>query len=186
MVPPATLFLAWLRSGGFAFGGGAVALESIRRELVDRRQWMTEYEFSRNWALCQVAPGINLFGFALLVGRSLGGLKGAIAALMGMALPSAVVTLALAATFGALSRHPSVEAAMRGVVPATAGLGLASTFRTGRPLVQIGWDEKSWIRAATVLLPVGGMIGMLAGLPPVGLIVAGAALGALVWWRAAR
>ncbi len=147
---------------------------------------MTEYEFSRNWALCQVAPGINLFGFALLIGRSLGGLKGALASLMGMMLPSAVITLALAATFGALSKHPSVEAAMRGVVPATAGLGLASTFRTGRPLALVGWDEKGWIRVATVFLVLGGMIGMLAGLPPVGLILAGAAVGALVWWRAAR
>lgn len=161
-------------------------MESLRREIVDRRGWTTEYEFSRDFALCQVAPGINLFGFSLLLGRSLGGFWGALAALFGMMLPSAFLTLLLAASFASLHHHPAVEAAMRGVVPATAGLGLASAFRTGRPLIQVGWDEKGWIRAASALLPIGGLIGMLMGLPPVGLVLGGAALGAVVWWWGAR
>ena len=182
MIPPRDLFLAWLRSGGFAFGGGAVALESLRREIVDRRGWLTEERFSRDWALCQAAPGINLLGMAAIVGRSLGGAAGVAAAMLGMLLPSAAITLVLAAGFAALRSHPAVEAAMRGVVPATAGLGLASVCRTGRPLVREGWQRKGVVRAAALLLPVLGLAGLLAGLPPAGLLVGGATVGAIVGW----
>lgn len=178
------IFLAWLRSGGVAFGGGAVALESLRREIVDRRGWRTEDEFSREWALCQAAPGINLLGMAAIVGRSLGGAAGVAAAMLGMVLPSAAITVVLAAGFAALRSHPAVEAAMRGVVPATAGLGLASVYRTGRPLVREGWSRKGVLRVAALALPLLGLAGLMAGLPPTGLLVGGAMAGAAVGWLA--
>ena len=186
MTPPSTreIFLAWLRSGGVAFGGGAVALESLRREVVDRRGWLSEERFSRDWALCQAAPGINLLGMAAIVGRSLGGWAGVAAAMLGMVLPSAAITVALAAGFATLRSHPAVEAAMRGVVPATAGLGLASVYRTGRPLVREGWKRKGSLRAAALALPLLGLVGLFAGLPPAGLLVGGALVGAAVGWLA--
>jgi chromate transporter len=184
VIPPQTIFLAWLRSGGITFGGGPVALESLRRELVERRKWRTEEEFARDWALCQAAPGINLLGFSALIGRHLGGTPGIFAAMLGMVLPSALITGLLAAAFASLRHHPSVEAAMRGVVPATVGLGLASIYRMLRPLVRQGWKRKGLLRATAVALPVIGLIGLLYGLPPMGLLIGGASIGAMVGWLA--
>jgi chromate transporter len=182
VIPPQTIFLAWLRSGGIAFGGGAVALETLRREVVDRQKWLTEEEFAHSWALCQAAPGINLFGFAALMGRKLGGTCGVFAAMLGMGLPSALITALLAAGFATLRHQPSVEAAMRGIVPATVGLGLASIYRTLKPLFRQGWKRKGLLRATAVALPALGLVGLLAGLSPTGLLIGGAAVGALVGW----
>ena len=142
----------------------------------------TLYEFSRDWALCQAAPGINLLGMAAIVGRNLSGGRGVAAAMLGMVLPSAAITAVMAAGFAALRSHPTVGAAMRGVVPATAGLGLASVYRTGRPLVRQGWRKGNLMKATAVALPAIGLAGLLAGLPPVGLLVGGAAVGAAVGW----
>ena len=182
-VSPLSLFLVWLRVGAFAFGGGNVALESIRREFVDRRAWTTEDAFARNWALCQASPGINLLGMTVLMGRELGGMRGAVLSLLGMARPSAAVTVALAAGFGAAKDDPAVRAAMRGVVPATAGLGLASVVRAGLPLLRAGWARNRPVRMATALLPALGLIGLFAcGLSPIALLLGGALTGAAFWW----
>lgn len=184
MIPPQTIFLAWLRSGGISFGGGAVALESLRRELVERQKWRTEDEFARDWALCQAAPGINLLGFAALIGRNLGGTPGVFAAMLGMILPSATITALLAAGFAALRNHPSVEAAMHGIVPATAGLGLASIYRTLKPLIRQGWNRNGLVRVTAVALPILGLVGLLMNVPPMSLLLGGAMLGAAVGWIA--
>jgi chromate transporter len=184
VIPPQTIFLAWLRSGGIAFGGGPVALESLRRELVERLKWRTEDEFARDWALCQAAPGINLLGFAALIGRQLGGIPGVFAAMLGMILPSATITAVLAAGFAALRSQPSVEAAMHGIVPATAGLGLASIYRTSKPLIRQGWKRKGVLRATAIALPILGLAGLLYGLPPMSLLLGGALFGAFVGWIA--
>ena len=103
---------------------------------------------------------------------------------MGMALPGAAITLLLAAGFVGVSGAPAVRAAMRGVIPATAGLGLASVVRAGLPLLREGWAHRGPLRAATVALPALGFVGLFAGVPPVGLLLGGAAAGAGLWWTA--
>lgn len=182
MVGLRELFLVWLRVGTFAFGGGNVALGSIRQEFVERRDWIEEGEFARLWALCSASPGINLLCMAILVGRRLGGRRGVLVSLVGMAVPGAAITLLLAAGFVGVSGTAGVKAAMRGVIPATAGLGLASVVRAGWPLAKEGWAQRGTIRAATVALPVLGFGGLFLGVPPVGLLLGGAAIGAALWW----
>ena len=182
MRSPRELLLAWLRVGTFAFGGGNVALGTIRQEFVERRGWVDEAEFARTWALCQASPGINLLCMAILMGRRLGGRTGAFVSLAGMALPGAAITLLLAAGFVGVRGAPAVLAAMRGVIPATAGLGLASVVRAGLPLLREGWTRRGAIRAMTVALPALGFAGLFAGVPPVGLLLGGAAVGAGLWW----
>ncbi len=159
-----------------------MALGTIRQEFVERRAWIDEDEFARTWALCQASPGINLLCMAILMGRRLGGLRGALVSLVGMAFPGAAITLALAAGFVGVSGTPAVQAAMRGVIPATAGLGLASVVRAGLPLLKEGWERRGTIRAATVALPALGFVGLFAGVPPVGLLLGGAVVGAGLWW----
>lgn len=175
-------FLVWLKVGALAFGGGNVALGTIRQEFVERRGWIDEDDFARTWAVCQASPGINLLCLAILVGRRLSGTGGAVASLLGMTLPGAVVTLALAAGFAEARGVPAVRASMRAVVPATAGLGLASVIRAGLPLLREGWSRRKTLRAATAALPVLGFGGLLVGLPPVGLLMGGALAGAGIWW----
>jgi len=36
---------------------------------VEERGWVEEEEFARFWALCQIAPGINLIALTILIGE---------------------------------------------------------------------------------------------------------------------
>ncbi|MEZ4728879.1 MAG: chromate transporter [Caldilineaceae bacterium] len=121
------LLRVWFMLGVQSFGGGMATLYLIRRAAVERHRWLTAEEFTRDWALCQAAPGINLLCMTILVGRQVAGLAGALVALVGLLLPSVTLTILMIALYADLRTLPVVQAALHGVVPATVGLGLLLT-----------------------------------------------------------
>lgn len=128
------LFTTWFWFGLQSFGGGSPTFYLIHRACIDRG-WMTEHEFIRTWALAQVSPGINLVKLTALVGYKLRGWPGLVAMMLGMLLPSATVTVLMTAGFSMVRDRPMVQAAMRGILPATIGLSVAAAARMGRPLL---------------------------------------------------
>src|SRR5271170_3864403 len=90
----------FLSIGLQSFGGGTSAW--IRREVVTRRNWMTEQQFVSGLALAQIAPGANGVNLAVFVGTTLRGANGALAALSGMLLAPVVVILLLGAVFSSV------------------------------------------------------------------------------------
>jgi chromate transporter len=128
----------WLAVGAQSFGGGAATLALIRRGFVEDRRWISDEEFTRYWAICQLAPGINLVSFAILIGRRLGGAGGVFAALAGMLLPSAAITVAMTAGYAGIRDSDQVKAALRAVIPVTVGLGLATAIKMAIPLIAAG------------------------------------------------
>ena len=171
----------WLAIAVQSFGGGNATLELIRREFVVKRGWVTEDEFARDWALCQTAPGMNLIAIAILIGRAIGGGPGVTIAMLGLLLPSGLVTVGLAVAFGATQSLPQAQAAMRGVVPATAGLGLASSYRTIVPLLRQGAARGRLTLFIAVALPVLGLSTFLWAPPILALLIGGALVGVASW-----
>jgi chromate transporter len=145
----------WLAVGLQSFGGGMATLALIRRGFVEERSWITEEEFTRLWAICQLAPGINLIAFAILIGRRLGGAAGAAAALAGMLLPSAAITVAMTAAYASIRESAQVKAALSAVIPTTVGIGLATAIKMGAPLIAAG-RRGGAVRLAAAILILGG------------------------------
>jgi chromate transporter len=104
----------------------------MRRSVVEDQKWMTDEQFARDWALCQVCPGINLLGMAVLIGRKVRGRSGIFLALFGLLLPSVTMTLLLTAGFRIAYRSEALQAAVRGAIPATVGLGWLTCVLMGR------------------------------------------------------
>ncbi len=144
------LLLIWAGIGAQSFGGGPTTLLFIQREMVERRGWLSEAEFVRFWALCPLVPGINLIGFAILIGRRLAGWRGIAATLAGMLLPSAIITTVLTAGFSSLQGWPPFQSALRGLIPATAGLMFVLALQMGRPVFKEVRQE-GWPRLATAV-----------------------------------
>ena len=63
------LLRSWLRVSLQSFGGGTATLALIRQEFVTKHEWISEDRFLRDWALCQLAPGINLVALSILIGK---------------------------------------------------------------------------------------------------------------------
>jgi chromate transporter len=129
-----TILRVWTGIGLQSFGGGASTQLLIWRTFADRHGWVEADELLRFWNLCQITPGINLVALTILIGRKLGGVRGIVAALAGLLLPSAAVTCGLAAGFEAVQHNPAVHAILRGVVPATAGIMGLVSVNFARPL----------------------------------------------------
>ena len=116
-----------------SFGGGTSTFFLIHQACL-RRGWLDEHEFVRTWALAQIAPGINLVKLTVMIGYRLRGWPGVVAAVAGLLVPSAAVTVVMTAGFATLRQQPLVQAIMKGILPATIGLSLAMSAQMAQPV----------------------------------------------------
>ncbi|QYF92804.1 chromate transporter [Massilia sp. PAMC28688] len=130
---PSELFISFtlLALQGF---GGVVAI--VQRELVERKQWLTQDEFLEDWAVAQVMPGPNVVNLSMMIGGRHFGLRGAIAALAGMLLVPLLLVLCLALLHARIGDHPGVAGAFRGMAAAAAGMFAASALRLSAALAR--------------------------------------------------
>jgi chromate transporter len=120
------LFLSfnWLALQGF---GGVLAV--VQRELVEKKQWLTQDEFVEDWAVAQILPGPNVVNLAMMIGDRFFGLRGALAALFGMLLAPLVIVLLLAVLYGSVADTPTAQGALRGMGAVAAGLITATGIK---------------------------------------------------------
>jgi chromate transporter len=111
---PAEVFIAFLKLGLTSFGGPVAHLGYFRKELVERRNWVSESQFSQLLAICQFLPGpaSSQLGFSLGLARA--GWLGALAAFLAFTLPSALLLIGFASVLPALSGSVG-EAAIHGL-----------------------------------------------------------------------
>jgi chromate transporter len=120
------LFLAFTVLALQGFGG---VLAVVQREMVERKQWLTQDEFLEDWAVAQIMPGPNVVNLSLMVGARYFGVAGALAALAGMLAVPLVVVLMLALLHGRFAGNPAVAGALRGMAAVSAGLIGAAGLR---------------------------------------------------------
>jgi len=135
------LFCIWAWIGLTSFGGGASSIFLIQREFIEKRNWVSSKEFSHFWNLCGVTPGTSQIALSILIGQKLAGTPGLIASMVGLVLPSAVVTYLLAAGFQRIESIPIMQAIWRGIIPATSGLMFLVALRLAQPLIAQGRQE---------------------------------------------
>src|SRR5437762_8174591 len=121
----ARLTRSWVAVGTQSVGGGTSTLLLIRRLAVDRERWMSAREFGEAWALSQLSPGIHLVALAGLIGRRAAGWRGVVAAVAGMMVPTAAITVALTAAYEVIAASALARAALAGVAPVTGGMTIA-------------------------------------------------------------
>jgi chromate transporter len=173
-------FRVWLTLGMQSFGGGLATLALIRRTIVEGRRWVSEDEFTRDWTLVQLAPGINLLALTILIGRRTGGARGIALALLGLLLPSVSVAIGLTALYGSVQHFLWVQAALRGIVPATVGIGLLTAFQIARPLVAASRREgRAALILSLMLLAVSALLALRGRLPVAVILLAAGLAGAL-------
>ncbi len=135
------LLRIWAAIGLQSFGGGASTTFLIQHAFIDTYGWLTMEEFTGLWSLCVFTPGINLVALTVLIGRKLGGTRGIAVSLVGLLLPSAAITCLLAAGFKLVQNNSIVQAVLRGVIPATAGVMLLVGLRFAQPQFSLAREE---------------------------------------------
>jgi chromate transporter len=169
------IFAAFLLIGATSFGGGVVAY--LRNSLVDRHKWVDDKTFVELLGISQTLPGLNATNMAVLVGDRLRGIRGALAALVGICLPGAAFMYAAGIAYQAHGDRPLVTAALKGVAAAAVGLLLATVLQLGRKSLTHFYD------IIFVVLTVIGVNQLHQSVPRV-LIVVGVL--ATLWYRPRR
>ena len=134
-----------------AFGGPAVHVALMRRELVDRRGWVDEATFRELFAACSVIPGPTSTQLALLLGRRRAGWRG-LAAAAAVFAPSFVLVPLLGRLVDAPHRRPALGAALAGVAAAAVGL-IGSTV--------LALARVAWVSPVDVALTVAGLAALV-------------------------
>ncbi|WP_279487243.1 chromate efflux transporter [Aeromonas veronii] len=109
------VFIQFLWLGCISFGGPAAHIGYFQRTFVQRLGWLTQAEFARLLALCQLLPGPASSQLGFAIGRHRAGLGGALSAFLGFTLPSFLLLLAAAVGIGQLGSNLWLDAALHGL-----------------------------------------------------------------------
>ena len=120
-----TLFLTFLEVGAVSFGGGYGMISLIREKCLNSG-WLTEEALMNFIAVAESTPGPIAVNMATFVGSSQAGILGALAATVGLVLPSFVIILLIASAIRNLIKFRGVQAALSGIKPVVVGLILAT------------------------------------------------------------
>lgn len=111
----AELIRVFGRIGLLSFGGPAAQIALMHKELVEKRDWLTEEQFLRALSFCMLLPGPEAMQLATYAGWRR---KGIIGGLIGgglFILPGAIVIMGLALAYGSYGNLPIVQALFLGV-----------------------------------------------------------------------
>jgi chromate transporter len=122
----------FLRLGSLGFGGPIALVGAMQLELVERRHWFSEDEFSKSLALAQLAPGPLAAQVAFCLGYVHSKLKGAAAVALAFILPSFALTLLLGALYVRYGGMPWLAAAFYGVGAVVIGIIIVSAYRLAK------------------------------------------------------
>ena len=99
---------------------------------------------------------------------------GGLVALIGLMFPSVALTIVMTALYADLRDLPVVQAALRGVVPATVGLGLVLSVKMVMPILAGGRRQGGWILPVYIVIILASIAAILFWEAPVILILCGA------------
>lgn len=172
--PPTTwnIFIAFFKIGAVLYGGGYVLLAFLQKELVERLGWLTPQQLLDAVAVGQFTPG-PLFTTATFVGYLINGNMGAIAATVGIFLPSFIFVAIFYRFLERLKQSLWIRGFLDGVngaavgliVPATIQLGQAAIIDPISSLITLSTAVLLWRTKVSTpwLIFGGGAIGLISG-----------------------
>ena len=124
------IFGCFFTIGSQSFGGGTTAW--LRREVVNKRGWLTDKQFLASLAICQITPGPNPLNMSVFFGSVLGGPLGALAGFSGMMAFPTLLCLILGALYFTYHQVPALEILFGGLGAVAIGMNFANAIRLTR------------------------------------------------------
>lgn len=125
------LFLSFAKIGIFGFGGGMAMLPMIYQS-AQQMGGVSADEFSNLVGISQVTPGPIAVNAATYVGFVTAGYGGAIAATMGVAVPSFILVSLACYFINKFKESTVIKGAFVGIRPVTVGLIAAAVIYMGQ------------------------------------------------------
>jgi chromate transporter len=133
----------FLRLGAMGFGGPVALANSMRRDLVERRDWLTETEYDQGLAIAAACPGPLAYQLGVYCGYVRHGIAGGLAVAAAFALPSFLLVVAAAALYTRYEASWPLRALFYGVGPVVVALILKASWNLGRRT--LARDRMAWV-----------------------------------------
>ena len=168
------IFLAFFKIGAFTFGGGYAMIPLIQREAVENHKWVTDEDILDIVAIAESTPGPIAINAATFVGYQTRGYAGAVAATLGVVLPSFVTIFAIFHVLRAFRDLKVVQYAFNGIRVGVLVLlfkALLKMFKTNqkgtlaRVLMVLAFVLTTLVKVNTILVIIlCGAIGVISAL----------------------
>ncbi len=109
-----SIFLTFFKIGAFTIGGAYAMIPLIRREVCQKRQWITDEDFLDGLAAAQSCPGPIAINLSIYIGLHIKRGWGMAAAVLGTVLPSLITISLIAALFASYAEQTLVRKAFHG------------------------------------------------------------------------
>ena len=109
------LFLTFAKIGMFTFGGGFAMISVIEDNCVERKHWITHEEMMDMTVIAESTPGPIAINCATFTGYKQAGFRGALAATVGMVVPSFVIIYIISMFLDNFLEIPVVAHAFQGI-----------------------------------------------------------------------
>lgn len=171
------LFLTFLKIGLFTFGGGYAMISIIEDICVERKGWITHDDMMNVTVIAESTPGPIAINCATFVGYRHGGFAGAVAATLGVVLPSFFIIYAISNFLDNFLEITLIANAFRGIKIAVGLLILRAAWNSLRqtektPLslgiaggacgLMLLINFFSWSFSSISLILIAGALGLVA------------------------
>lgn len=175
----------FLKLGCIGFGGPVALVGYMHRDLVEKRQWISEEEYKEGLALAQLAPGPLAAQLGIYLGFVHYRLMGATLCGLAFVLPSFIMVVLLGMAYKMYGGLVWMQAVFYGIGAAVTGIIIMSAYKLSvKSVGKLSWSgiRKQWLlwtiyavavivtcitRAEPVLLFVAaGLVYMMVKAPP--------------------
>ena len=169
-----SIYLAFLKIGAFAFGGGYAMLPFIKQVLVSEHGWITATQLSSYIGIVQIASGPVTVNLSTYVGFKVAGFWGAFVAVVGISTIPFILVLAACVVFEKLKNSKTWKDALLGMKPALIAL-IFSAFITMSSIYKLDIKE-------VVIGAIAAVLVLYRKMSALSVIIICAIAGIILYW----
>lgn len=126
------LFYTFFIIGSITFGGGYAMLPFFEREIVYKNKWVSISEILDYYSISQCTPGIIAVNVSTFIGYKERGIKGAVAATLGVVFPSIIIITSIAMVLNNYIENVYIARALVGIKISVCALLLQSIIKLSK------------------------------------------------------
>ena len=146
------LFCSFFKIGLFTFGGGLAMLALMEEQCVEKKHWITHDEMMDVTVIAESTPGPIAINCATYVGYQQAGMAGALAATVGVVLPSFFIIYLISMFFNQFLEIKIIANAFKGIKAAVGIIILDAAIMMIRKM------EKNKLTLGIMIASFGAML----------------------------
>ena len=146
------LFCSFFKIGLFTFGGGLAMLSLMEEQCVEKKHWITHDEMMDVTVIAESTPGPIAINCATYVGYQQAGMAGALAATVGVVLPSFFIIYLISMFFNQFLEIKIIANAFKGIKAAVGIIILDAAIMMIRKM------EKNKLTLGIMIVSFGAML----------------------------